>query len=157
MSIGTVKLYNQTPKILLSDAGRQWDDAAAGSLFFCLADENYTPSLAHTTTADLSTALITAGDGAPIPVTGAAIDDTTEAGSTFLQSDHADFGTDVTIEAKYLICVQPVTANTFSGTTDKLLWYVDLDDSTASATVVSNPDFAILQPVNGWIKLAQPV
>ncbi|MDD2885268.1 MAG: hypothetical protein PHT48_09520 [Dechloromonas sp.] len=157
MSIGTVTPYNQAPKILLSDAGRQWDDAAAGSLFFCLADENYTPSLSHTTTNDVGAALITAGDGVAIPVTGAAIDDTTEAGSTFLQSDHADFGVDVTITAKYLICVQPVTANTFSATTSNLLWYVDLDDATTSATVSSNPDFAILQPVNGWIKLAKLV
>lgn len=157
MSIGSVQPYNQAFGILLGDAGRQWDDAAAGSLFFCLADENYTPSLAHTTTDDIGAALITEGDGAPIPVTNAAVDDTTEAGSTFLQTDHADFGTDVTIEAKYLICAQPVTANTFSATTSKLLWIVDLDDSTTSATVASNPDFAILQPVNGWIKLATPV
>ena len=156
MALGSVTPYNQAFKILLGDAGRQWDDATAGSLFFCLADETYTPSAAHTTTNDLSTALISAGNGAPIAVTNAAVDDTTEAGSTFLQSDNANFGTDVTITAKYLICVQPVTANTFSGTTDKLLWYCDLNTATTSSTVSSNPDFAILQPVNGWLKLAPP-
>lgn len=152
MAIGTVTKYNQFEKQIAADANRQWDDATAGNIMFCLASNAYTPAAAHTTTADV-TGLITAGDGAPIAATGLAIDNTTTAGSTYFDSDDVSFGTNVTIKAKYLICVQPVTANTFDASTSKLLFYVDLDTTSTSTTVSSvASDFVIYAPTNGWIK-----
>lgn len=154
MAISSVIKFNQLESVLMSTATRQWDDATAGSCMFILADNTYTPNATHTTAASLL-GIITAGDGAPINVSAPAIDATTFPGSTFLNSGAANFGVAVTITAKYLICVQPVTAAAFLGTTDKLLWYVDLDDTSTTASKASTAsDFSINPPVNGWFKFS---
>lgn len=153
MALGTVTKYNQLESVLFASAGRQWDDVAAGSLMWCLADETYTPSAAHTTTADVGAALQTSGDGAPINLTTPAIDKTTTPGTTYYDADAANFGTAVTVSEKYLICVQPVAAGTFSATTSKLLFYVDLNTASSSALAASvASDFRIDPPTNGWFK-----
>lgn len=152
MAIGTVTKYNGFEKQIAADANRQWDDATAGNIMFCLCSNAYTPSAAHSTTSDLS-GIITAGDGAPINATSLAIDNTTTAGSTYFDSGDANFGSSVTITAKYLVAVMPVTAGTFSSTTSKLLFYVDLDTTSGSSSVSSiGSDFVIYAPTNGWIK-----
>lgn len=152
MAVGIVIKYNQFEKQLAADANRQWDDATAGNIMFCLCDETYTPVSTHTTTTDLS-GLITAGDGAPIAATSLAIDNTTTAGTTYLDSASASFGTTVTITAKYFIAVMPVTAGTFSATTSNLLFWLDLNTTNSSATVSSAAaDFVVLPSANGWIK-----
>ena len=152
MAVGTVTKYNQFESVLGATANRQWDDSTTGSLMFCLADETYTPSATHTTTNDVSTALITTGDGVAIAVANPSIDAATTPGTTYYDSDDANWGSSVTITAKYLICVQPTSANTFSGTTDKLLWYVDLNTASSGSTVSStSSDFIVQAPTNGWI------
>lgn len=152
MALGTVTKYNSLEKTLFDTANRQWNDAAAGNIIFCLCGNGYTPAATHSTTNDLAD-LIAAGDGAPIAATGLAIDDTTTAGTTYYDSADADFGSAVTILAKYLIAVQPVTADTFSATTSKLLFYVDLDTTSSSAEVSSTAsDFVVYAPTNGWFK-----
>ena len=151
MPIGSVQKFNQMESVLLSDANRQWDDTAVGSCMFILADNTYTPAAAHTTAAELS-GVITAGDGAPINLATPTIDAATLIGTTFLDSDPANFGVSVSVTAKYLICVQPATAASFLNTTDKLLWYVDLDTTSSSASKTSTAsDFSINTPVNGWV------
>jgi hypothetical protein len=98
--------------------------------------------------------LITSGDGAPIAATGLAIDSTTTAGTTYFDSADAAFGNPVTITAKYLVAVMPETAGTFSATTSKLLFYVDLNTTSASSTVSSTADeFTVQAPANGWFKI----
>ena len=153
MAIGTVTKYNGFEKLIAADANRQWDDSTAGNIMFCLAGNGYTPAATHSTTADLAD-VITSGDGAPVAATGLAIDNTTTPGSTYFDSDDMSFGTSVTITAKYLIAVQPVTANSFDASTSKLLFYVDLDTTSSSAEVSSvSSDFVIYAPANGWIKM----
>jgi hypothetical protein len=154
MAVGTVTKYNQLEKQIFADANRQWDDATAGNIMFCLVGNGYTPAATHTTTADLSTNLISAGDGATrVAATGLAIDDTTTAGTTYYDSADVTWGTSVTITAKYLVCVQPVAANTFDASTSKLLFYVDLDTTSGSATVSSVAStFTVFAPTNGWFK-----
>ena len=151
MAISSVIKYDEFEKVLLDDANRGWDNGTAGSCMFILADNTYTPATTHSTTTSL-TGVITAGDGAPINVASPAIDAATTAGTTYLDSNDADFGSSVTITAKYLICIQPTAASTYSATTSKLLWYVDLDDtnSTTSMTRTAS-DFIITAPVNGWV------
>lgn len=152
MAVGTVTKYNGFEKQIGADANRQWDDATAGNIMFCLAGSAYTPAATHSTTADLA-GVITTGDGAPIAATALAIDNTTTAGSTYYDSADANFGTTVTITAKYLIAVMPVTAGTFDAATSKLLFYVDLNTASGSATVSSTAsDFLVYAPANGWIK-----
>jgi len=150
MAVGTVTKYNQCDKQLFATANRQWDDSTAGNIMFCLCTSSYTPVATHTTTTDLA-GTITSGDGAPIAATGLAIDNTTTAGTTYYDSADANFGATVTITAKYLIAVQPVSANTFSATTSKLLWYINLDTGGGSIASVAS-DFVIIAPTNGWFK-----
>ncbi len=152
MALGTVTKYNGLEKQIAADTNRQWDDATAGHIMFCLCSNAYTPAATHSTTADLA-GLITTGDGAPLAATALAIDNTTTAGTTYFDSDDANFGSAVTITAKYFIAVQPVTAGTFDAATSKLLFYVDLDTASGTASVSSTAsDFVIYAPTNGWFK-----
>lgn len=149
MTIGAVTKYNQKEKVLGGTANRQWDDATAGSCLFILCDENYGFDATHTTAANL-TGVITAGDGAPINVANPVIDDTTTPGTTAYSSDDANFGAAVTISAKWLVCVQPVTAGTYA-TTAKVLTCVDLNTDSASAVLTSSAsDFSIPPNASGW-------
>lgn len=153
MALGPVTKYNQLESVAFASAGRQWDDATAGSNMFCLASQAYTPSATHTTTTNVGAALITAGDGSPINLATPVLNQTTTPGTTYYNSDPANFGATVTITAKYLICVQPVTAATFSATTSKVLWYVDLNTASSTATVSSTlAQFKVDPAVNGWFK-----
>lgn len=154
MAIGTVTKYNQLEKQIFADANRQWDDSGTGNIMFCLVSNGYTPSATHTTTADLGANLISTGDGATrVAATGLAIDNTTTVGTTYYDSADVTWGSSVTITAKYLVCVQPVTANTFDASTSKLLFYVDLDNASGSATVSSTAStFTVFAPTNGWFK-----
>lgn len=153
MALGTVTKYNQFEKLIGDTANRQWNDATAGNIMFCLAHAAYTPAATHTTTTDLGANVITAGDGAPIAATALAIDDTTTPGTTYYDSADANFGAAVTVSAKWLIAVQPVTANTFSATTSKLLWYVDLNNTSGSTEASSTAsDFIVYAPTGGWLK-----
>ncbi len=154
MAIGTVTKYNQWEDITGGAANRQWDDATAGNIMFVLAKASYTPSAAHTTVANIGIAdvdYIATGDGAPIAATTLDVDATTTPGTTYYDSDAANFGANVTISAKYLIAVQPVTAGTFASTA-KLLWYVDLDTTSTSSEVSSTAStFSVDASVNGWL------
>lgn len=151
MAVGAVTKYNQLESVIFGTSGRQWDDTTTGSMMFCLVTNGYTPSAAHTTTTDLSTNVITTGDGSPIVLASPTLNNTTTAGRTYYDSADASFGSAVTITAKYLVCVQPVTANTFSATTSKLLFYVDLDTTSSSTSFSSTgSNFTVYAPANGW-------
>jgi len=157
MAISAVIPLNQFEGLMLSDASRQWDDATAGNIMYVLADETWTPLATHTTTNDVGTTgaavLTVAGDYNHLAATTLAVDAATTAGTSYLQSDAANFGASVSITAKYLIAIQPVVANTYA-LTSKLLWYVDLDDTTTGTTVSSvSSNFAINQPTNGWVSI----
>lgn len=153
MAIGTVTKYNQWEDVTGGDASRQWDDATAGSVMFVLAKATYTPAATHTTVANIGTSdvdYIETGDGAPIAATTLDIDATTTAGTAYYDSDAANFGASVTVTAKYLIAVQPVTANTFASTA-KLLWYVDLDSGGGSVSSTAST-FSVDAATNGWVQ-----
>lgn len=150
MPIGSVTKYNVMEKTLMEDGSRQWDDATAGSNMFILADNTYAIDATDATVVDLL-GVITAGDGAPINLATPAIDETTTPGTTFLDSDSANFGASVTITAKFLICIQPAVAGTYA-TTAKLLWVVDLDTTSSSTSQSSTAsDFSVVTPTNGWV------
>lgn len=152
MAIGTVTKYNVLEVALMNNATRGWDSITAGSNMFLLVDNTYTPAATHEASDEI-TGIITAGDGAPINVGTPSIDEATTPGTTYLDSLAADFGSTVTITAKYLVCILPDVAATFVSGNDQLLWYVDLDDTTTSTSKTSTAsDFIITPPTNGWIK-----
>lgn len=151
MPVGNVTKYDGFESVLNSDAGRQWDNPTAGSCMFILCTDAHTPLKSHVTVADL-TGVITAGDGAPINVVNPALDKITTPGSTYVNSDPANFGASVTITAKYLMCVQPVIVGTHAATS-KLLTYVDLNTTDANSSLISVAgDYSISPAVGGWAK-----
>ena len=122
---------------------------------FILANSTYTPAATHTTIANVGTAgvnYIGSGNGAPIAVSSPTIDSSTTPGTAMFKSADANFGASVTISAKYLICVQPVTAGVIAATS-KLLWYVDLNNATVSSEAyAAASEFKINMPATGWFK-----
>jgi len=153
MAISAVTTYNQFEGLMLSTANRQWDDPTAGNIMYILASATYTPSVSDTTAAAIGANVIASGDGAPIAAASLAVDATTTPGSALLKSADAAFGAAVTITAKYLVAVQPVTPGTYASTA-KLLWYVDLDDTSTASTVSSTTStFSINQPAAGWVSI----
>ena len=153
MAVGNVILYDGATELFKSSS-RQWDDPATGNIMFILANHTYTPNISHATVANVSY-YIPSGDGAPINATSLAMNTQTgvNAGDIYCTSDAANFGSSVTITAKYLICVQPVTAGTLASTS-KLIFYVDLD-TTSSSTDVSTTagQFTIIPSASGWFKI----
>lgn len=151
MALGTVTKYNSLEVAIGDTANRQWNDATAGNIMFCLVTNAYTPSATHSTTTSLGANVITSGDGTPIAATSLTLDNTTTPGRTYFNSGNASFGSSVTITAKYLVAVQPVTAGTFSATTSTLLFYVDLDTTSGSSSATSTAsNFTVYTPANGW-------
>jgi len=151
MALGTVTKYNSLEVAIGDTANRQWNDATAGNIMFCLVTNGYTPSATHSTTSSLGANVITTGDGSPIAATSLTLDNTTTPGRTYFNSANASFGSSVTITAKYLVAVQPVTAGTFSATTSTLLFYVDLDTTSGSSSATSTAsNFTVYTPANGW-------
>lgn len=158
MAIHSIEKFDQCIKVITSAANRDWDDATAGNIMWCLVGAGYTKDLTDTTTADLGANIITSGDGAPINATGLTIDDTSTPGIAKFKSDNANFGASVTITAKYLVGVMPVTAGTFSATTSKLLLIDDLNTASAASTVSSSGDEFVVNmpataPADGWFKI----
>jgi len=154
MAIGNVILYDSAIKQISDTANRQWNDATAGNIMWCLCSAAYTPAFTHTTTNDLGASVITAGDGAPIAATTLAESNSVTPGSTYFDSDDVTFTLAGTITPKYLVCVQPTTADTFSATTSKLLFYVDLNTASGASTQsMAAGTYTIYTPGNGWFKM----
>lgn len=164
MAAGTVQLYNIAYQNLLGDTETQWD-AAGSTYYWYLVTSSYVPADTHTTTNDLG-ANIKAGDGAPIVSTNRVLDDTTTAGTMFFQAGAnssagvVSFTTATTpgtiTGVKYLVCTQPVSAGSPNSTSDRLIFYVNLNTATASATVTAtNGEFTVNMPTNGWFKMNQ--
>lgn len=151
MSVGQVQLYNQAFSLLAADANTQWDAAASTSFTFILAASTYTPADTHTTVANLGVAdtdWIQTGDGAPIVVPTRSI--TSVSGATRFLAGNANFGSSVTVTAKYLVCIEGDTTVT---STDNLLWYQDLSQEGGSASS-STSDFVVQAPANSiWFQI----
>jgi len=158
MAAGTVQVYDIAYQNLLGDTEHQWDSGNAGQFYWYLATSSYTPADTHETTSDVTNQV--GGDGAPIAATDLVLQDGTTPGTMFFQAGAGasagvvSFGDPVDITAKYLICVQPTTVNTPSATTDRLVFYVDLN-SGGSDLVSTASEFTINMPSNGWFKMNQ--
>ena len=162
MAAGAVQLYNSAyDTIFQGTAGtidRVWDDATAGNIMWMLAASGYTPADTHATTTDVTNQVVT-GDAVPIDATNLLITQSTattyfEAGANASAGVVSFAAGAATITAKYLICIMPVTASTFSGTTDELIFYVDLNDGGSDLTSTAG-DFIINMPTNGWFSINQ--
>lgn len=149
MSVGQVQLYNQCFSIIADSANTQWDTASGFA--FILAKSTYTPLDTHTTVADLGVAdtdWIQTGDGAAILVPTLGISEV--SGATRFTAGNANYGSSVTVTAKYLVCVEGDATIT---STDNLLWSQDLSQEGGSAQS-SASDFVVQAPANSiWFQI----
>lgn len=152
MTVGVVQLYNQWGDILNGTANNQWDSGTATHFAFLLAKSSYTPSDTHATVADLGTAgtnWINAGDGAPIQIPSRDI--TQSSGATRYVAGNANFGSAVTVSAKYLIAVAGDSSSIQS--TDRLIFWQDLKTEGGEASS-SSSDFNVQAPANSiWFQI----
>lgn len=152
MGIGTVTRYEKFPGISQEAAGFKWTDATAGAYMFGLVTSSYTPSVDHATAADFGANIITSGDGLPINCNSRVVNYTPADDKTWYSSASANFGNTVTITAKYLVCMMPVTAGTYANTA-KLCWYVDLNVGAGLSYSRTAQSYIIDPPTNGWFSI----
>ena len=155
MPVGTPKIQNDALNALLATGtGISWDDGGT-NFAFALLDENYSRDAADTDWGDVSADEVDTGsfpDYAQIACTGRSVVYT--GGAAQLHSDRADFGEDVTIDAKWLVCVKGSAGSLAAGA--KIIFVVDLDNTSGSAVYsISNGDFAVRSHANGWIDIKQ--
>ena len=151
MTVGAGVWYDTGAANVLKHAQAQWDDPTADSFAWVLLTDAYVPSDAHDTYSDISANEVTDADYAAKEVTGRVIN--TVGANNWLDSADAIFGPNVTIEAKYLVCVQGDKDSLVAG--DELVFYIDLrtEGGTVSST---NSDFTVQGPANGWARFFQP-
>lgn len=160
MAAGTVHLYDGAYLNLFREtagtASRAWDDSTAGNIYWYLAGSGYTPADTHSTTTNVTNQV--GGAGAPKAATNLVITKTPgQASETYFQGGAnsepgvVTFTDTGTVTAKWLIATQPTTAGSPSATTDRLIFYVDLNTASASATVSSTAgEFTVNMPTSGW-------
>lgn len=151
MAIGPAVVYDQGIKRFLDNATPDWDNGSA-HFTWALLDNSYTPSNAHSLWSDVSANQCASADYSPKAVTTRTL--TTSGGNTYADSDDANFGTTVTIAARYLVCVQTAAAATLAAG-DKLMFYIDLNEGGSVNVSSSASTFNIQGPVNGWLRIAR--
>lgn len=153
MAAGSFTLYNSAKEYLISTF--QWGTT---NFYAALLKGAYTPAATHDQWGDVSAQVCTDADynevalaGADVLPTGAGL--TTDATKN-VDANDVDYGSTVTISAKYLVVVSGTP--TTPGATDKLLGYVNLETTGTSANEVSstNGDFQVQWNANGLFTVA---
>lgn len=150
MATGTTQLHNQAINHLTDTAGKQWNDGTSDFAFILLTD-GYTPADADLTYGDISGNECADADYAQQAASTRQI--TRSGGTTYFDSDPANFGTNVTIAARYLVCVAGTAGSLNSG--DVVLFRVDLNDGGTGNVDSQNSDFRVDPDTNGWFSIAQ--
>lgn len=148
MAVGNFTLYNTGKESLITDNANQID-WANDTIVAVLLSPSYTPSLAHSTWADLSATQIADAGYAPVVLTGKT--SVLSAGKVLWDCADINFGSNVTLTAKYVAIVKRA-AGALAGT-DRIIGYCDLNDASGSATVGSiNSTFQVNTP-NGLFEV----
>lgn len=142
MAVGNFTLYNTGKESLLTDNANQID-WANDTIVATLLGTGYTPSLTHSTWADLSANQIADAGYAPVALTGKT--SVLSAGKILWDCADISFGTNVTLTAKYVAIVKRA-GGSLTGT-DRIIGYCDLNDASGTATVGSiNSTFQVNTP-----------
>lgn len=149
MAVGAVQLYDTGILNLVEDSGRQWD--GSGDFTFALLVNDYSPSDSHSEWGDVSGHECTDSDYSQVAVGSRALSNS--SGTIYGTSSNANFGSSVTISARYLVCVAGTAGSLNS--TDKVIWYQDLNDGGSGNVSSNNSSFVVNQPTNGWFSFAQ--
>lgn len=132
MAVGNFTLYNTGKEALLTDNANQitW---ASDTIVAVLLGNGYTPAATHTQWSDVSTNHVTGTNYDPVALSGKT---STRSGGTILwDCDDINFGSNVTVTAKYVAIVK--RSGGALTTTDQLIGYCDLENASGSATVSS--------------------
>ena len=134
----------------LADGDIDW--AGAANVAAVLLTVDYTPDLStHSTYSDLTNE-VTDADYSPALVDNRTIDLRNSDLPVDYRSDDIDFGSDVSIEAAYMVFVQGDPENLQAG--DRLISVHTLNDDNGAQSVSStNSEFRINEPDNGWFGL----
>ena len=150
MAAAAPRVFNVGIPTLMSNATPQWDDAAA-NFAFVLLDAAWTPNLAAANYGALTNECVNA-HYSPIAVTNRAV--VNGAGTAcYLDSDDANFGAQVDISAKYLVCVAGNAAALLG--TDPVIFYVDLNTGQAVNVASVYGQFLQSPDALGWLNIAQ--
>lgn len=152
MATDSGKIHNGAMLQLAGNGGTPWNDGTANFAFILLT-EAYTFDAADTEYSHVSANEVVDVDYAPIAVASRTLTQSTT--KTQFSSNHADFGTNVTISAKWLVCIAGNAASL--GATDKIIFSLDLDNTSSSATIDKSNDAFIVRPnqSTGWFYLEQ--
>lgn len=112
-----------------------------------LLTDSYTPDAGHSTYNDLTNECDDS-DYEPKAVSNRSV--TRNGDDCEFDSDKVDFGSDVSITARYLALV--VGDPTSLASDDKLIGYVDFGESKSS----SNSEFSFDPASTGWFKVSRP-
>ena len=142
MAVGNFTLYNTVGVIC-------FEQEIFGQTKVNLLRPSYTPSLAHSTWADLSATQIADAGYAPVVLTGKT--SVLSAGKVLWDCADINFGSNVTLTAKYVAIVKRAAGAL--AVTDRIIGYCDLNDTSGSATVGSiNSTFQVNTP-NGLFEV----
>lgn len=144
MAVGNYTLFNTGKEALLTDNANQitW---ATDTIVAVLVDAAYTPNLTHSTWNDVVANHSTGTNYAPVVVTGKT---SARSGGTILwDCADVDFGSTVTITTKYIVFLKRAAGAL--ATTDQLIGYCDLDNTTTSSTVSSTNSVFVVNTTNG--------
>jgi len=149
MAVGTVQLFDNTIENFMDGTTALWEAGNWYAELYMQAGANPTDSWA--TRSQITHTVCSDGDYAAKDVGSAAV------GGTPPQCEFAsaiiNFGSSVTITAKYLIVLEGDEAS--PGGTDDLVFWVDLDTTGATAEVSSvSSDFTVDDSANGWFYIA---
>ena len=151
MAVGQVQLYDGCFDQICGNGNDQWDLTTTGNWCWLLATSSYTPSDTHSTVADLGANYITSGDGAPLERGSTSVAINNASGVTQFTAGNANFGSTVTITAKYLVLCNGNSASINSS--DPIVFYQDLEDTGGSAQS-SSSDFVVNAPANNiWFQI----
>lgn len=132
MAVGNFTLYNTGKEALLTDNANQitW---ATDTIVAVLLGSGYTAAATHSTWADVSAQHVSGTNYAPVALSNKT---STRSGGTILwDCDDINFGSNVTVTAKWVAIVKRV-GGSLTGT-DQLIGYCDLDNTSGAATVSS--------------------
>ena len=132
MTVGNFTLYNTGKEALLTDNANQvtW---ATDTIVAVLLGAAYTPAATHSTWADVSAQHVTGTNYTPVTLTNKT---STRTGGVILwDCDDLNFGSNVTVAAKYVAIVRR-TGGALT-TNDQLIGYCDLNTTSGTATVSS--------------------
>lgn len=149
MEGGTPTFFYNGLKRALTEVAPQWDSTA--EFTWVLLDNSYTPSTGHSLWSEVMASECADSDYVQRAASGRQV--TLISDTVYLKSDDVNFGSSVTIAARYLVLVEGAAGGLASGS--NLIFYQDLNPQGSGNVATNSEAFIIKTPTNGWFTLSQ--